>query len=165
MKNHWLRAPLTSDVDAPYSELHDLYRKPDIMRIVKSRRLRWAGHVTRMGNERGAWKLLVGKPEGKCPVGRPRMRWENNINREVHSCGASGSMRACHAAGPGSIPGRDKFPGWGFSGFFLTCKTNIRKLYAHKVPEYHLAIIIIHHHFITGANDLRCWRALKPKYT
>ena len=49
------------------------------MRIVKSCRLRWAGHVTRMGNERGAWKLLVGKPEGKRPVSRPRMRWENNI--------------------------------------------------------------------------------------
>ena len=52
-----------------------------------------------------------------------------------------------------------------FSEFFLTCKTNVRKLYAHKVPEYHMANIIIHHHFITGANDLRCWRALKPKYT
>ena len=49
-------------------------------RIVKSRRLRWAGHVTRMGNESGEWKLLVGKPEGNRPVGRPRMRWENNIN-------------------------------------------------------------------------------------
>ena len=57
-------------------ELHDIYGKPDIIRIVKSRRLRWAGHVTRMGNERGAWKLLVGKPEGKRPVGRPRMRWK-----------------------------------------------------------------------------------------
>ena len=43
-----------------------------------------------------------------------------------------------------------------FFGFFLTCKTNVRKLQAHKVPEYHLAILIIHHHFITGANDLRC---------
>ena len=54
-----------------------------IIRIVKSRRLRLAGHVTRMGNERGAWKLLVGKPEGKRPVGRPRMRWENNINHDL----------------------------------------------------------------------------------
>ena len=64
-------------------ELHDLYGKPDIMRIIKSRRLRWAGHVTRMGNERGAWKLLAGRPEGKRPVGRPRMRWENNINLDL----------------------------------------------------------------------------------
>ena len=47
----------------------------------------------------------------------------------VHRCGTGGSMRACHAAGPGSIPGRDKFPGWGFFVvFFLTCKTNVRKL-------------------------------------
>ena len=46
------------------------------MRIVKSRRLRWAGHVARMGNKRGVWKLLVGKPEGKRLVGRPKMRWE-----------------------------------------------------------------------------------------
>ena len=48
------------------------------------------------------------------------------------------------------------FLGEVFLGVFLTCKTNVRKLQAHKVPEYHLAIIIIHHHFITGANDLRC---------
>ena len=47
--------------------------------LVRPRGLRWAGHVTRMGNERGAWKLFVGKPEGKRPVGRPRMRWEYNI--------------------------------------------------------------------------------------
>ena len=53
-------------------------------------------------------------------------------------------MRACHAADPGSISGRDRFPGWGFIfGFFLTCKTNVRKLEAQKVPEYHLAAIFI----------------------
>ena len=64
-------------------ELHDLYGKPDIIRTVKSRRLRWVGLVTRMGNERGEWKLLIGKPEGKRPVGWPRMRWENNINHDL----------------------------------------------------------------------------------
>ena len=48
-------------------KLHGIYGKPDIMRIVKSRRVRWAGHVTRMRNERGAWKLLVGKPDGEAP--------------------------------------------------------------------------------------------------
>ena len=64
-------------------EIHDLYGKPDIIKIVKSRKLRWAGHVTRMENERGAWKLLVGKPEGKRPVGRRRIRWENNINHDL----------------------------------------------------------------------------------
>ncbi|KAJ9580787.1 hypothetical protein L9F63_024039, partial [Diploptera punctata] len=65
------------------NELHGLYRKPDTIKTVKSRRLRWAGHVARMGNERRAWNLLVGKPEGKRPVGRPRMRWENNINYDL----------------------------------------------------------------------------------
>ena len=74
------------------SELHDLYGKPDIIRIVKSRRLRWTGHVTRMGNERGAWKLLVGKPEGKRPVGRPRMRWENNINHDLREIDYTGMI-------------------------------------------------------------------------
>ena len=61
------------------------------MRIVKSRRLRWAGHVTRMGNERVAWKRLVGKPEGKHPVGRPRMRWENNINHDLREVDYTGN--------------------------------------------------------------------------
>ena len=63
--------------------LHDLYGKPDIIRTVKSRRLLWAGHVTLMGNEKRAWKLHIGKPEGKRPVGRPRMRWENKINHDL----------------------------------------------------------------------------------
>ena len=71
-------------------ELHELYGKPDVMRIVKSRRLQWAGHVTRMGNEKGAWKLLVGKPVGKRPVGRPRMRWENNINHDLREVDYTG---------------------------------------------------------------------------
>ena len=74
----------TSEWRRPHNgELHDLYGKADIIRIVKSRRLRWAEHVTRMGNVREAWKLLVEKPEGKRPVGRPRMRWENNINHDL----------------------------------------------------------------------------------
>ena len=60
------------------------------MRIVKSRRLRWAGHVTRMGNERGTWKLLVGKPEGKRQVGRQRMRWENNIKNDLREVDYTG---------------------------------------------------------------------------
>jgi hypothetical protein len=55
-------------------ELHDLYSSPNIIRIIKSRRMRWAGHVTRMGEKRNACRLLVGKPEGKRPLGRPRCR-------------------------------------------------------------------------------------------
>jgi hypothetical protein len=54
-------------------ELNDLYSLPNIVRVVKSRRMRWAGHVTRMGEERGVHWVLVGKPEGKRPLGRPRL--------------------------------------------------------------------------------------------
>jgi hypothetical protein len=60
-------------------ELHDLYSSPDIITQVKSRRMRWAGHVARMGEERKVYyKVLVGKPEGKRPLGRPRRRWDQN---------------------------------------------------------------------------------------
>jgi hypothetical protein len=60
-------------------ELNDLYSLPNIVRVVKSRRIRWAEHVARMGEERGVHKVLVGKPEGKRPLGRPRRRWEDTI--------------------------------------------------------------------------------------
>jgi hypothetical protein len=60
-------------------ELHNLYSSPSIIRIIKSRRMRWAGHVTRMGEKRNVYRLLVGKPEGKRPLGRPRRRWIDNI--------------------------------------------------------------------------------------
>jgi hypothetical protein len=55
-------------------ELHDLYSSPSIIRIIKSRRMRWTGHVARMGDKRNPYRLLVGKPEGKRPLGRPRRR-------------------------------------------------------------------------------------------
>jgi hypothetical protein len=60
-------------------ELHNLYSSPGIIRIIKSRRMRWAGHVARMGEKRNVYKLLVGKPEDKRPLGRPRRRWIDNI--------------------------------------------------------------------------------------
>ena len=60
-------------------ELSDLYSLPSIVRVVKSRRMRWAGHVALMGEGRGVHRVLVGKPEGKRPLGRPRRRWEDNI--------------------------------------------------------------------------------------
>jgi len=56
-------------------ELSDLYSLPNIVRVVKSRRMRWAGHVARKGQERGVYRILVGKPEGKRPMGGPRRRW------------------------------------------------------------------------------------------
>jgi hypothetical protein len=57
-------------------ELHCLNASPDIIRQVKSRRMRWAGHVARMGEDRKMYKVFVGKPEGMRPLGRPRRRWE-----------------------------------------------------------------------------------------
>ena len=60
-------------------ELSDLYSLPNIVRVVKSRRMRWAGHVACMGEGRGVHRVLVGKPEGKRQMGRPRCRWENNV--------------------------------------------------------------------------------------
>ena len=64
-------------------ELNDLYSSPNIVPVIKSRRMRWAGHVARMGEERGAYRILVGKPEGKSPLGRPRRRWVDNIRMEL----------------------------------------------------------------------------------
>jgi hypothetical protein len=61
-------------------ELKHLYSLPNIARVVSSRRMRWAWHVARMGEERGVRRVLVGKPDGKRPLGRPRRRWEDNIN-------------------------------------------------------------------------------------
>jgi hypothetical protein len=60
-------------------ELHDLYPSPDIIKIIKPRRMRWAGHVARMGEKRNMYRLLVGKPEGRRLLGRPRCRWVGNI--------------------------------------------------------------------------------------
>jgi hypothetical protein len=59
-------------------ELNDLHSFPNIVRVVKSRRMRWAGHVARIAEERGVHRVLVGKPKGKRPLGRPRRRWEDN---------------------------------------------------------------------------------------
>jgi hypothetical protein len=58
-------------------ELHNLYSSPNIIRLIKSRRMRWVGHVARMGEETKMYKVLVGKPEGKRPLERPRRRWED----------------------------------------------------------------------------------------
>jgi hypothetical protein len=71
-------------------ELHNLYSFPDIIRQVKSRRMRWAGHVARMGEERKVYKVLVGKPEGKRPLERPRRRWEDGIRMDLMVTGWGG---------------------------------------------------------------------------
>jgi hypothetical protein len=64
-------------------ELHNLYSSPSIIRIIKSTRMRLAGHVARMGEKRNVYRLLVGKPEGKRPLGRPRRRWIENIKMNL----------------------------------------------------------------------------------
>jgi hypothetical protein len=68
-------------------ELHNLYSSPDIIRQVKSRRMRWAGHVARMGEERKMYKVLMGKSEGKKPLGRPRRRWKDGIRMDLREIG------------------------------------------------------------------------------
>jgi hypothetical protein len=68
-------------------ELHSLNSSQNIVLVIKSRRMRWAGHVAPFGGERGVYRVLVGKPEGKRPLGRPRRRWEDNINMYLREIG------------------------------------------------------------------------------
>ena len=80
---------ITGSTEDYNEELNDLYCSPNIVRVIKSRRIRWAGHVARMGEKRGVYRVLVGKPEGKRPLGRPRRRWEDNIRMDLQEvvCG------------------------------------------------------------------------------
>jgi hypothetical protein len=66
------------------------YSSPSIIRMIKSRRMRWAGHVTLMGAKRNAYRILMGKPEGKRPLGRPRHRWLDNIKIDLREIGQGG---------------------------------------------------------------------------
>jgi hypothetical protein len=68
-------------------ELRELYSLPSIIRIIKSRRLRWTGHVARMGEKRNAYRVLMRKPEGKRPLGRPRRGWVDNIRMDLGEVG------------------------------------------------------------------------------
>ena len=68
-------------------ELNDLCSLPNTVRVIKSRRMRWTGHVARMGEKRGAYRVLVGKREGKRPLGRPRRRWVDNIRMDLQEVG------------------------------------------------------------------------------
>jgi hypothetical protein len=71
-------------------EFNDLYSSPNIVLTIKSRRMRWEGHVARMGDERGLYKVLMGKREGKIPLGRPRRRWDDNIKMDLQEVGREG---------------------------------------------------------------------------
>jgi hypothetical protein len=73
-------------------ELHNLYSSPDIIRQIKSRRMKWAGHVARMGEERKVYKVLVRKSEGKRPLGRPRRRWQDGIRMDLRETGLRGGL-------------------------------------------------------------------------
>jgi hypothetical protein len=72
-------------------ELHDPYSTPNIVRVIKSRSMRWAGHVACIGEGRGVYRVLVGRPEGKRPLGRPRRRWEDNIKMDLREIGIDGA--------------------------------------------------------------------------
>ena len=84
--------PRRDEVTGDWRRLHNeeinvLYRSPNIVRVIKSRRMRWAGHVARMGEERGVYRVFVGKPEGERPLGRPRRRWVDNIRMDMQEVG------------------------------------------------------------------------------
>ena len=84
--------PRRDEVTGDWRRLHNevinvLYSSPNIVRVIKSRRMRWAGHVARMGDESAVYKILVGKPEGKRPLGRPRRRWMDNIRMDLQEVG------------------------------------------------------------------------------
>ena len=72
-------------------ELNDLYCLSVVVRVIKSRRMRWAGHVAHVGDRRGVYRVLVGKPEGKSSLGRPRRRWDGNINMHLQDVGCGGT--------------------------------------------------------------------------
>ena len=77
-------------------ELNDLYSSPNVVRVIISRRVRWTGQVARLGERRGVYRVLVGKPEGKRQLGRPKLTWEDNIKMDLQAveCGGYGLDRA-----------------------------------------------------------------------
>jgi len=84
--------PRRDEVTGDWRRLHNeeinvLYCSPNIVRVIISRRMRWAGHVARMGEDRGVYRVLVGNPEGKRPLGRPRRRWMGNIRMDLQEVG------------------------------------------------------------------------------
>jgi len=112
-------------------ELNDLYSSPNIVRVIKSRRMRWSGHVVRMGEERGVYRVLVGIPEGKKQLGRPRRRWVDNIQMDLQEMGCG------HMDWTGLAEDRDRWRTL-VSAFFLTsCKpvSFSRRTLHHGVSE------------------------------
>jgi hypothetical protein len=88
----WIFGPKRDEVTGEWrklhnEELHDLYSSPGIIRIMKARRMRWSGHVARMGEKRNTYTFLVGKPDERRPLRRPRRRWLNNIRMDLVEVG------------------------------------------------------------------------------
>jgi hypothetical protein len=79
--------PKRNGLTGGWRKLHNLYSSSSIIRIIKSRRMRWMGHVARMGEKRNVYRLLVGKPEGKRQLGRPRRTWIDNIKMDLLEIG------------------------------------------------------------------------------
>ena len=97
-ENRMLRkifVPRSDEVTGEWSRLHneelnDLYCSPNIVRVIKSRRMRWVGYVASMGDRRGVLGVLVGKPEARRPLERPSLRWEDNIKMDLQEVGCEG---------------------------------------------------------------------------
>jgi hypothetical protein len=88
----WIFGPKRDEATGEWRRLHneelnELYSSANIIRVIKSRRMRWAGHVARMGEKRGADRVLVGRREGRRSLGRPRRRWEDNIKMDLQEVG------------------------------------------------------------------------------
>ena len=99
-------------------ELNDLYSSPNIVRVIKSRRIRRAGHVARMGEEREVYRVLVGKLEGRRPVGRPRRRWVDNIRMYLHVA-HMGEERGCIRSWWGNWREGDHWGDLGVDGWII----------------------------------------------
>jgi len=84
------RDEVTGEWRKLHNELNDLYSSPYIVRVIKSRRMRWAGHVARIGERRDLYRVLLGKSKGRRPLGRPRHRWEYNIKVDLQEVGRGG---------------------------------------------------------------------------
>jgi hypothetical protein len=84
------RGKLTGEWRKRHKQLNDLYSSPIILWVIKSRRMRWVGHVACMGEGRGVYRVLVGIPEGKTPLGSHRHRWEDNIKMDLQEVGCRG---------------------------------------------------------------------------
>ena len=93
-----------------------MYCSPNIVRVIKSRRMRWAGHVARMGEDMGVYRVLVGKPEGKRPLGRPRRKWVVNIRMELQEVGCGGE---CTGSWWGNRRERDHWGDLGVDGWII----------------------------------------------